>query len=268
MTDITDSLIRYKKFITFIWKYRNSEIFKDDNEKSSSESTDEVTYKKPQELADDLKNMGPTFVKLGQLLSTRPDLIPEAYMDALTELQDDVDSIPFEQVREIVEEEIGQRLSRAFQSFDEQPLASASIGQVHRAVMKNGRLVAVKIRRPGIKKNIIEELDELRRIAELAVKHFAAAHRYSVDEILEEFRFMLLQELDYHREADNLLTLGKNLKQFKHIFVPQPVADYSSSRVLTMDFVDGEKVTEISPLKKLENSYEFLVKELVEAYLK
>ncbi|TVQ43182.1 MAG: AarF/ABC1/UbiB kinase family protein [Saprospirales bacterium] len=268
MTDFTDVLKRYKRFVFFLWKYRNSELFNKEDEALKAESNKEEVYKKPEELAEDLKDMGPTFVKLGQLLSTRPDLLPDNYMQALAELQDDVAYVPFDKIREIMEDEIGMRLSKAFQSFEEEPLASASIGQVHKAVTKNGRKVAVKIRRPGIKKDISEELEELQRLADLAAKHFDVAQKYTVDKVMEEFRFMLLQELDYAIEADNLVTLGKNLGRFEFIFVPQPIPDYCTSRVLTMDFVEGEKVTEISSLKKVESNYEPLVEELVECYLK
>lgn len=268
MTEFTDVLKRYKKFVFFLWKYRNSDIFNREDEAIQAEANDEEAYKEPEELAEDLKNMGPTFVKLGQLLSTRPDLLPDNYMQALANLQDDVGYVPFDKIREIIEEEIGMRLSKAFESFDEEPLASASIGQVHKAVTKNGRKVAVKVRRPGIKRDISEELEELQRLADLAAKHFDVAQKYTVDKIMDEFRFMLLQELDYTIEAENLLTLGKNLEKFDLIFVPQPVPDYCTSRVLTMDFVEGEKVTEISPLKKVEESYESQVEELVECYLK
>ena len=268
MTEFTDVLKRYKKFVFFLWKYRNSDIFNREDEALQAEANDEEAYKEPEELAEDLKNMGPTFVKLGQLLSTRPDLLPDNYMQALANLQDDVGYVPFDKIREIIEEEIGMRLSKAFESFDEEPLASASIGQVHKAVTKNGRKVAVKVRRPGIKRDISEELEELQRLADLAAKHFDVAQKYTVDKIMDEFRFMLLQELDYTIEAENLLTLGKNLEKFDLVFVPQPVPDYCTSRVLTMDFVEGEKVTEIGPLKKVEASYEPQVEELVECYLK
>ncbi|TVR84452.1 MAG: AarF/ABC1/UbiB kinase family protein [Saprospirales bacterium] len=269
---IPDSIDRYVKFIRFVVNHWNSDIFSHGANRvvaGEMESDGQgVDYEKPKELAEDLKSMGPTFVKLGQLLSTRPDLLPDHYLDALSELQDDVDSIPFEDVREIVEEEIGMRISKAFKSFDENPLGSASIGQVHKAELHDDRKVAVKIRRPGIKKSFLEDLDTLKEVANIAVKHIGAARKYALDEVLEEFRFMLINELDCNREAENLIALGANLKSFKNLFVPQPVNDFSSSRILTMDYVDGKKVTDLGPMKMLETDFTDVVNELVEAYLK
>ena len=148
MSTIPEKFSNYTKFISFILKYWNSDVFKAASENAlNKENFDdsEHDYRNPEELAEDLKNMGPTYVKLGQLLSTRPDLIPEPYLKALESLQDDVEEIPYSEVQKIVEEEIGQRISKAFESFEVQPLASASIGQVHLAVLRSGKKVAVKI---------------------------------------------------------------------------------------------------------------------------
>jgi len=212
--------------------------------------------------------MGPTYVKLGQLLSTRPDLIPEPYLKALESLQDDVEEIPYSEVQKIVEEEIGQRISKAFESFEVQPLASASIGQVHLAVLRSGKKVAVKIQRPGVRKNFIEDLDTLKELTDVAVKHSKTAKKYAVDEILDELRFILLNELDYVKEAENLIALGENTRKYPKIVIPQPVEGYSTSKILTMDYIDGQKITSISPISRIETNYKPLVDELVAAYLK
>ena len=274
MSILPDQLNSYKKFLFFIISHRNSAIFKNntggelkdlDEDEGEETTTD---YSGPEDLVEDLIEMGPTYIKLGQLLSTRPDLLPDHYLEALAELQDDVESIPFEQVREMVEEDIGMRISKAFEYFEEEPMATASIGQVHKAKLTSGKEVAVKIRRPGVKKDFLEDLNTLKKVADLAVKHNKTARQYGFDNILEEFRHMLLKELDYTREAENLVTLGRNLKEFKHLFVPQPIADYSSSRVLTMEYVKGKKVTELSSLKMMETDFSPVVDELVKAYLK
>ncbi|MGM0933327.1 MAG: ABC1 kinase family protein [Bacteroidota bacterium] len=272
MSVFPDNLERYRKFIGFMLKYWNSELFhqtansalEDVPEDEDKETDYDQT---PEELVEDLKNMGPTYIKMGQLLSTRPDLLPDNYLKALASLQDDVPPIPYEDVHRIIEKEIGTRISKAFETFEEKPLASASIGQVHKAILRSGKPVAVKIQRPGIRKKFLEDLDTLEELAEMAVKHSQVAKRYAFDNVLAELRRILLQELDYDREATNLLTLGKNLKHFKNLIVPQPVLDYSTSKVLTMDFIDGRKVTSISPLKQLEVDYSPIVDELVEAYL-
>lgn len=273
MSVLPDNLVRYRKFIGFMLKYWNSDLFNqtaatalDENENEEKDS--EVYDQTPEELVDDLKKMGPTYIKLGQLLSTRPDLLPDAYLKALATLQDDVPPIPYEEVHKIVEEEIGTRISKAFSFFSEEPLASASIGQVHKANLRSGKPVAVKVQRPGIRKQFLDDLDTLKELAEFAVKHTQVAKKYAFDEVLAELRHILLQELDYVREGQNLMTLGENLAEYKNIIVPQPVLDYSSSRVLTMDFIQGTKITSISPLKRLENDLSPLVDELVDAYLK
>ncbi len=273
MSILPDSLERYRKFIGFMLKYWNSDLF---NETAQNAIEDEVAENEittsynqtPEELVEDLKNMGPTYIKLGQLLSTRPDLLPDTYLKALASLQDDVDPIPYEDVHEIVEEEIGIRISKAFESFDEEPLASASIGQVHRAVLRSGKQVAVKIQRPGIRKKFFDDLDTLKEMTDLAIKHSAVARKYAFDDVLAELRHILLQELDYNREAQNLIILNKNLEKFQHLIVPKPFLEYCSSKVLTMEFIDGKKITSISPIKKLEADLTPLADELLEGYLK
>ena len=271
MSTIPEKFSNYTKFISFILKYWNSDVFKAASENAlNNENFDdsELDYKNPEELAEDLKNMGPTYIKLGQLLSTRPDLIPEPYMKALEALQDDVEEIPYSEVQKIVEEEIGQRISKAFESFEVQPLASASIGQVHLAILRSGKKVAVKIQRPGVRKNFTEDLDTLKELTDLAVKHSKTAKKYAVDEILDELRFILLNELDYVKEAENLIALGENTKKYPKIVIPQPVEGYSTSKILTMDYIDGQKITSISPISRIETNYKPLVDELVAAYLK
>lgn len=271
MSTIPEKFSSYTKFISFILKYWNSDVFKAASENAlNNENFDdsEHDYKNPEELAEDMKNMGPTYVKLGQLLSTRPDLIPEPYLKALESLQDDVEEIPYSEVQKIVEEEIGQRISKAFESFEVQPLASASIGQVHLAVLRSGKKVAVKIQRPGVRKNFIEDLDTLKELTDVAVKHSKTAKKYAVDEILDELRFILLNELDYVKEAENLIALGENTRKYPKIVIPQPVEGYSTSKILTMDYIDGQKITSISPISRIETNYKPLVDELVAAYLK
>lgn len=266
-----NKLDNYAKFFRFILKYYNSDVLKTasaaalDEHDESSEAADYTAN--PQELAEDLKKMGPTYVKLGQLLSTRPDLLPQEYLDALAELQDDVETVPYEEVERIFEEEIGVKISKAFELFDPEPLASASIGQVHRALLPSGRMVAVKIQRPGIRKRFTEDLDTLKEVADLAVKHSKDAKKYAVDDILEELRFILLNELDYGKELQNLLIMRENLKDYDQIIIPEPVQDYSSGRILTMDFVEGKKVTSVGPLKRMETDFTPLMDQLVKAYM-
>ncbi|MFD0975729.1 ABC1 kinase family protein [Salinimicrobium gaetbulicola] len=271
MSLLPENLVRYQKFLSFMLKYWNSDLLND----TTSQAMDEETVssfseydQSPEELVEDLKQMGPTYIKLGQLLSTRPDLLPDRYLKALASLQDDLPPIPYEEVREIVEYEIGTKISKAFNSFDEDPVASASIGQVHKAELRSGKQVAVKVQRPGIRKKFLDDLKTLEEVAALAVKHTQIGKQYGFDDVFAELKRIMLQELDYLREASNLVTLGTNLKEYRRLIVPQPIPDYTTSKVLTMEYVKGKKITSVSPLKKTENDYTPLVDELVHAYLK
>ena len=271
MSLLPENLERYQKFLSFMLKYWNSDLLNDTTSHAMKEETARnfSDYDQtPEELVEDLKKMGPTYVKLGQLLSTRPDLLPDRYLHALASLQDDLPPIPYEEVEEIVEHEIGTRISKAFNSFDEEPVASASIGQVHKAELRSGKTVAVKVQRPGIRKKFLDDLNTLEEVAELAVKHTQVGKQYGFKDVLSELKRIMLQELDYLREANNLVTLGTNLKEYRRLIVPQPIPDYTTSKVLTMEYVKGTKITSVNPLKKTETDFTPLVDELIEAYLK
>jgi ubiquinone biosynthesis protein len=218
-------------------------------------------------LTEELERLGPTYVKLGQLLATRVDLLPPPYTESLARLQDDVEPFGFDTVEEVVSAELGVRLSKAFRSFDPEPVASASLSQVHRGELRDGREVAVKVQRPGIREVIRDDLDALRELAEFLDDHSDRAHRYRLGDILEQFRRSLILELDFRNEARNLETLGENLASEEGIVVPQPVMDYTTSRVLTMELIRGTKVTALSPVALLEIDREGLGETLFRAYL-
>jgi predicted unusual protein kinase regulating ubiquinone biosynthesis (AarF/ABC1/UbiB family) len=222
---------------------------------------------KPAELASDLEAMGTTFVKIGQLLSTRPDLLPAPYTEALSRLQDRVEPFPFAEVERIVERELGVRMSKAFASFEPTPIAAASIGQVHRAELRSGRTVAVKVQRPDVQEQLRKDLDVLADIASFLDAHAGLDPRFEFSTMLEEFRKSLLREVDYRQEARHLEVLGHNLARFERILVPSPVDDYVTTRVLTMEFVHGRKVTQLGPLAKLELDGATLAEDLCRAYL-
>jgi ubiquinone biosynthesis protein len=222
---------------------------------------------KAEELAADLERMGPIYVKLGQVLSSRPDILPASYVEALTRLQDNIEPFEFSEVERIVQEEIGVRLSKAFNSFNEKPQAAASLGQVHRATMRDGREVVVKVQRPGIRAKIAEDLEAMHEIAEFLEEHTEMGDRYKPIEILDEFKKNLIRELDYRQEARNLEQLGRNLREFTDIVVPRPVEDFTTSRVLTMDYIHGRKITDLSPLVHLSIDGSRLAESLFRAYL-
>lgn len=266
-----EHLKRYKDIARLFMKYGRADLAKlvssdptlapDDDDPVSGVSGN------PESLALDLEALGPTFIKLGQLLSTRSDLLPQPYLDALTRLQDKVEPFSFGIVEEIVSSELGVRLSKAFQSFDSEPLAAASLGQVHRAVMRDGREVAVKVQRPNIRQTILEDLEAFQEMAILLDRHTEVGRRFGFQNLLEEFRRTLLRELDYRRESLNLVTLGSNLKEYQRLIVPQPIDDYSTARVLTMEYVQGTKITDLSPLARIDLDGQALAEELSRAYL-
>jgi len=265
-------LKRYKDIALLLIKHGRSDVVKHVGLQDALEQDALVETttgeSKADELAQDLEKMGPTFIKLGQLMSTRADFLPPAYIHALTRLQDKIDPFPFEQVEAIFSAELGVRISKAFSEFEAKPLATASLGQVHRAAMLDGRVVVVKVQRPGIRDIITEDMEVLEEIAGFLDKHTQWGKRYEFGKMLEEFRRSLWRELDYRQEARNLSTLGANLLEFPGIVVPTPIEDFTTSRVLTMEYISGKKVTELSPLARLDFKGADLAEELFHAYLK
>ncbi len=267
----TKHLPRYKEIARLLWRHGRSDVFRQLSEVSELKSEDEALDEKgkgPEELAADLEKMGPTFIKLGQLLSSRADLLPESYLKALARLQDNVEPFAYEQVEEIVETELGVRLSKAFLEFDREPIAAASLGQVHRAILRDGREVAVKVQRPDIRKQIAEDLEVLDEMANFVDTHTDVGRRHRFVQVVEQFRKVIVQELDYQREANNLSIIAENLREFPHIRVAEPIVDYSTRAVLTMIYIHGQKITEISPVVRMELEGDQLADELFHAYLK
>lgn len=261
-------LKRYRDIARLLIKYGRSDLVTDlgiDGIESDDRET--PVCDDALQLATDLEALGPTFIKLGQLLSTRVDLLPAPYIDALARLQDDVEPFSFAEVEAIVAEELGVGLSRAFASFEEVPLAAASLAQVHRATLRSGREVVVKVQRPGIRKTIADDMAALAELATFADAHTEVGRRLGLSELLEQFRKALVDELDYTREANNLTRLAKIVEPWPRLVVPRPVPDYSTGRVLTMDYLPGRKVTELSPLARTERDFGPLVDDLFRAYL-
>jgi len=211
--------------------------------------------------------MGPTFVKLGQLLSTRADLLPPVYLEALSRLQDKVEPMSVADVYQTIEEDLQVKVSKAFSWFDPEPLASASLGQVHRATLRDGRAVAIKVQRPGIAEQVKHDLAALDEVAALADQHTEAGRRYEFAPMVREFRKALMVELDYKQEASHLRTLGRNLAEFERIVVPAPIDDFISSRVLTMSYITGTKVTAMNRVTLVDIDPDGLAEELIRAYL-
>jgi len=265
-----EKLKRYKDVVALFIKYGRGDLVQPAPALATRASTSTALQAQPraEEFADDLEALGPTFIKLGQLLSTRADLLPEAYIEALSRLQDNVEPFSIVEVEEIVSTELGARLSKLFLEFDREPIAAASLGQVHRARMRDGRAVVVKVQRPGIRAQIVEDLEALEQAAEFIDAHTEVGKRYEFANILAELRRSLLRELDFKREASSLMKLGKSMRDFDHIVVPEPIEDFTTTRVLTMEFIPGRKITDVSPLRLAEIDGMGLAEELFRAYLK
>ena len=262
-----EHLKRYKDIARLLIQHGRGDLVKSiDPDDPIAEETGE-TKGDPEKLAKDLEALGPTFIKLGQLLSTRSDLLPGPYLDALARLQDKVEPFSFAEVEEIVSTELGVRLSKAFQEFESEPLAAASLGQVHRARLRDGRPVAVKVQRPNIRQTILNDLEAFEQIAGVIDRHTDVGRRFAFRDMLEEFRKTLLRELDYRREAQNLIVLATNLKDYERLVIPRPVEDYSTACVLTMDYVRGTKITDLSPLARIDIDGRALAEDLCRAYL-
>jgi len=267
----TDRLSRYREILRFLIRHGGKTFLQDlkFNEVGihQTELEDGDLAGDPESLAEDLEALGPTFIKLGQALSMRPDLLPTQYQDALSKLQDKVAPFSFAQVEKIVESELNVRLGKVFAEFDENPLAAASLGQVHSAKLRDGRQVVVKIQRPNIQKTIISDLEDLRTLAKIIENNTDFGRRLGLIAMLDQFQYALLQELDYEQETQNLKTFAKLLANYDDLVTPTPIYDFCTDRVLTMTYVDGQSVSKLSGFQRLDLDVNGLTSSLCKAYL-
>jgi ubiquinone biosynthesis protein len=215
-----------------------------------------------------LVELGPAYVKLGQVLSTRPDLLPPPYIKELKKLQDDVGQIPLQELEEAIEHELGGRLSKLFDSFDPDPIGTASLGQVHAATLRGGREVVVKVQRPHVKQALAGDLEFFRELAQFMASHTSVGTRVDVLGVIQQLERALAEELDYRTEARNAATFRRSLAEFPRIIVPKVVEAYSTERILVTERIHGLKVDAISPLTRLEHDFTPVAEELTRAYLK
>lgn len=190
------------------------------------------------------EELGPTFVKLGQLMTTRPDLIPEPVIEELQKLQDNVVQVPFAEIEKFVEGEIKRPLTEVFSQFDEVPMAAASIAQVHSAVLKDGHHVAVKIQRPGIAPIIHNDISILRTLAALLERYVPESRPFNPTGLVEEFFHTILEELDFRVESNNIRKIKNNLSSFEKVAVPQVYTTFSGARVLVLEKFEGLRFTD------------------------
>jgi len=187
--------------------------------------------------------LGPTFIKLGQILSNRPDLIPRALRQELTRLQRDVPPFPAEQAIALIEEELDKPLRDLFKEFDKTPVAAASIAQVHRAVLHGGEVVAVKVQRPNLKELVQIDVEILKEIAVLLERYVPESRRFSPRDIVNEFEHGIIQELDFCRESAAIARFAAQFQGDNEIKVPFVYSGYCSKRVLTMEFIEGQTIS-------------------------
>lgn len=195
-----------------------------------------------------VEELGPTFIKFGQIISTRPDLLPPDFITELSRLQDSVPPEPWEPIKACIEEELGQPIEQIFASFDTQPIAAASLGQVHAATLSDGQEVIVKVQRPDIERIIDVDLDILYDLARLAQNRTPLGQTYDLVEIAEDFAFTLRAELDYRREGHNADRFRENFSDEPYLYVPKVHWDYTTRRVLVLERIYGIKIDDVDAL--------------------
>ncbi len=220
--------------------------------KATLEKQKKSTTDIPVRLRRIMENAGGSLVKVGQMLSLRADLIPQEYCDEFAKLQDSVKPFPFAQVKNILESEYKKPLKDVFKEFEEKPLASASVGQVHKARLKSGEFVAVKIQRPDIKRIFEADIDLLKYIAEEAEKYLPQLKPFKPKKIVEEFEKYTEKELDYLAEAKNIEIFYEKYKYSPKIKIPKVYSEYTTHKIIVMEFIDGRKISEIDSLTKEE----------------
>ena len=207
-------------------------------------------YSKSQRIRMVFEELGPTFIKLGQILSSRPDLVPVALLNELTRLQDHVPAFEYDKVKSIIESEFNESVDELFESMDPAPFASASIGQVHKARLAGGDEVAVKIQRPGIRKIIEADLEIMLHLASIMENNIKEAAFFRPVRIVEEFARTLENELDYSVEAASIKQMAAQFRHDATLIIPRVYSDYSSDRVLTMAFINGIKAGDLSAIDR------------------
>jgi predicted unusual protein kinase regulating ubiquinone biosynthesis (AarF/ABC1/UbiB family) len=231
---------------------------------SGREVSEEEHRRRAESLLNTFLSLGPTFIKFGQVLSTRPDALPEVYTDVLSQLQDDVPPAPYEEVREVVAEDIGEP-ERVFTRFEREPISGASIGQVHVAE-RRGEKYAVKILRPGVRDRIETDLRVIESTLPLALRFAKEGQRFTLSNLADQFKEAIREETDYEREARSIGMIRENLSD-EPVVVPRVVDELSSDRVITMEYIGGTKITDVEALRARGVDPSRVVGDLQRAYI-
>jgi len=251
---------RYRKILTILLRYGFDDVLdrlkidyyiqlgKKIIPKFKAQELETITTAQRLRLA--LEELGPTFIKLGQMLSVRPDLVPASFINEFQKLQDEVPPFSAAQAKEAIETQLGHSVEQLFSSFDEAPLAAASIAQVHRAVTKDNEQVVIKIQRPNIQSVIETDLNILFDLAGLIKRHIPESELYNPTGIVQEFAKTIRGELDFIREGRNIDRFRRNFEDDNTVFVTKVYWELTTERVLTMEFIDGIKISELDKLEK------------------
>lgn len=222
----------------------------------------------PTHIREMLEELGPTFVKLGQLLSSRPDVVPEPYLSELAKLQDTAPTVPVEQIRAVIEDEFARPVEAVFPEFYDIPIAAASLGQVHHAKLADGTRVIVKVQRPGIAEQVETDIEIMYKRAAFLEDHWERARTYGVSDVVDEFAMTIREELDYTREAHNTDRLREDMAGETGVRVPRVYWDLTTRRVLTLEEIEGVKITDIDEGLRTRAQRRQLARRLASAFLK
>lgn len=254
------NLGRYREILTILFKYGFGELIDTLKIEQYLEISLQMLFKKqpknleklsrPERIRLVFEELGPTFIKFGQILSTRPDLIPYEYAKELEKLQDDVPPFEYNEVRRIIWEDFGQSVDSIFQSFEEKPMAAASIGQVHRAKLESGEEVVVKVQRPNIRKIIEVDLEIMLHLGYLMERHLEEFEIQHPTRLVSIFARTIEKEINYKIEAANIEHFGRQFLDNPTIYIPKVYHDLTTNRVITMEYVKGVKASEIVTLRE------------------
>ncbi|BCL84207.1 2-octaprenylphenol hydroxylase [Ktedonobacteria bacterium brp13] len=219
-------------------------------------------------LTSAFEELGTCFIKLGQLMSTRSDLLPGAYTSALSRLQDTVTPVPGDIIIDLIERELGTPLSEVFQYIDQEPLATASIAQVHKAILHNGQQVVVKVQRPGVREQVETDIEVMQEVARFLARYTSLGRHYGLLHMVQELKQSLSQELDFLQEAENTRLVGLILSDFPRLISPNVFQEHTSQRLLTLSFLQGQHVAHIPRDVLMDMDTTAIAQDLLSAYLK
>ena len=246
--------------------FKNFPFLKDTKRGKYKELPDESI---PKRIKDVLEELGPTYIKLGQMLSTRPDLIGVEIAKELESLRDNTPTTPFNEIKEVIEKELGKPINEIYKEIDEKPLGSASIGQVHKGILlENNKEVAIKVQKPHVRETIESDLKIMKFLSDKIGKYINQTKVYNIPSILTEFERSIFKEIDYHEELINMKNLAHNFRAVHYIHIPAAYSEYCSEKIITMELIKGKEVSEVMVHDYPEYNKKLIAKRGVKSYFK